>query len=311
MTEFTHEGLYFDAVALERVRQNPRRAPFKVTLAILADLHPKDPIAATVAAAFRYRFLDDTKSAAQATSHLIEHGVGFRLPANIAYAEACAVTVAVGHAFEMIRDTIPADARRGWLRLYNERLEELRAVDEDRALLDRIWRTTAKIVGAIVLERSEVFVLGTDDFRRIVDNDIHPEGYFPSIVEKSKGGALVKQVLAAKGLVLAAEAATHQGTNLWDHEMRGISAKTAAIYAAAYYEYRDQWPWDEPPDEEHNNKFYQENAAFLEILNRQLRPVVLKTTLAQLRPQFDPLGGGLTTLSHADPASRGLFVLGG
>ena len=311
MTEFKHEGLYFGAVAVERIQNNIRRVPYKTAMETLESLTPTDPIAAAVAAGFRYQFLADENSASQAAALLIEHGIGFQLPSDTPYAEACAVTVALGHAFEMIRNTLPEDARRGWLRLYTERLEELRAVSDDLPLLDRIWRTTAKIIGAIILERSDIFILGTDDFRKIIDHDIHPEGYFPAIVENSEGGALVRQVLGAKGLVLAAEAATYQGIKLWDHEMRGISAKTAAIYAAAYYEYRDQWLWDEAPNEESNNAFYQENAAFLEILNRQLRPSVLKNTLAKLRPAFDPYGGGLTTLSHANPASRGLFGLGG
>ena len=91
----------------------------------------------------------------------------------------------------------------------------------------------------------------------------------------------------------------------------GPAGWTAAIYAAAYYEYRDQWTWDIPPDAEENEAYYQENAAYLEILNRQLRPAVLKATLSKLRPMFDPFGGGLTTLSHAETSSRGLFGVGG
>ncbi len=311
MTEFKHKGLFFDAVAVARVRNNAHRAPYKAALAHLADHQPTDPIAATILHGFRYQFTADTSSANQTASALIERNIGLQLPANITYAEACAVTIAIGHAFEMVRDHIPEDARRGWLRLYNERLEDIRTADNTFGLLDQIWRTATKIIGAIVVERGDLFVLGTDDFRRIVDNDIHPEGYFPAIVEKSEGGALLRQVMAAKGLVLAAEAANHQGVNLWDHEMRGISAKTAAIYAAAYYEYRDQWTWDTPPAADENEAFYQENAAFLEILNRQLRPAVLKATLSKLRPTFDPLGGGLTTLSHAEPTTRGLFGFSG
>lgn len=311
MTDFKHEGLYFSMTAVEQVRGNPRRAPYKAALEALAALHPPDPVAAAVAAGFRYRFLGDEASATQAAALLLEHSAGLHLPNTLTYAEACAVTVALGHAFELVREQIPVDARRGWLHLYNTQVEALRAEPNAGSLLDRIWRTTVEVVGAIVLERGEVFVLAADDFRHIIDNDIHPEGYFPAIVEKRAGGALVQQVLAAKGLVLAAEAAAQQGVNLWGHEMRGISAKTAAIYAAAYYEYREQWPWDDLPDAESNDAFYQQNGAFLEMLNRQLRPGVLKATLDKLRPMFDPFGGGLTTLSHADPAPRGLFGLGG
>ncbi|MEL6152087.1 MAG: alginate lyase family protein, partial [Chloroflexota bacterium] len=196
--------------------------------------------------------------------------------------------------------------------LYNEQLETLRAVDSDLSLLEEIWRTAMKLAGGVVLERSDVFVLGVEDFRHIVRTHIHPEGYLPLIVENQPGNALEMQVFAAKGLVLGAEAATHAGSDLWSYESRGISAKTAAIYAAAYYEYPDTWKWDEPPTPEVTEALYQQNAGFFEMLNRKLDPVVLDATMDKLRPVFDPYGGGLTTLSHGVPKRRGLFgFLGG
>jgi len=140
-----------------------------------------------------------------------------------------------------------------------------------------------------------------------VNEHIHPEGYIPAVVERGEGGALYRQVICAKALVLGAEAARHQSTDLWNHEMRGISTKTAAIYAAAYYEYFDQWNWDAAPTEDEAEALYTEHGGFLEMLNQQLPPEILRSTLGRLRPLVDPLGGGFTTLSHGKPARRGLF----
>jgi hypothetical protein len=226
--------------------------------------------------------------------------------------EACATTIAAGQAFELVRDTLPEDAQRGWLKIYNENVTRLRDESLTLSLLDEIWRTAMKIASSVVLERDDVFVLGTEDFKLIVASHIHPEGYLPKLVENSNGGALERQLFAAKGLALAAEAATHAGTNLWTFESRGISAKTAAIYAAAYYEYRDTWKWDEPPTIEANEMLYQHNAGFFEMLNRQLEPYVLRGTMDKLRPIFDPYGGGMTTLSHGIPKRGGILgLLGG
>ena len=47
---------------------------------------------------------------------------------------------------------------------------------------------------------------------------------------------------------------------------------------------------------------------YLEILNRRTGFKDLKPLLEDLRPIYDPRGGGLTTLSHGVPVKkRGLF----
>jgi hypothetical protein len=52
---------------------------------------------------------------------------------------------------------------------------------------------------------------------------------------------------------------------------------------------------------------YREHGAFLEMVNRRARPRTIQTLLDELRPCFNATGGGLTTLTHALPARRGLF----
>lgn len=300
-----HFGLYFTPAAVERVTQNRRKPPYKDALAALDAPPPDDPLAAAVTHGFRRRFLGDAPAAARAAALLTEQDAGLVLPDEMAYRDACAVTMAAGHAFEMVRDTLPDDVRAAWLGRYAAQVGTLRATDAPR-LLDDIWRAALEIVGGVVLERADLLDAGAAGFRAVIDGDIHPEGYLPRLVEKSKGGALVRQVHAAQGLALAAEAASHAGVDLWGYEARGISAKTAAIYAAAYYEYRETWHWDAPPDDAENEQFYRHHAGFFEMLNSHLRPVVLRDTLAKLRPLADPYGGGFTTLSHGQP-KRGLF----
>lgn len=296
-----HYGLYFTRAAVQRVRH--RKAPFKDALAALDVAQPTEPLAAAVTEGFRYRFLADEDAAARAVHTLTEQ---VTLPTGGDYVHVCARGMAAGHAFEMVREKLPDEARRAWLGRYRAHVETLR--QPDLPLLERIWHTAAEIVGAVVLDDDDGMQAGSAGFRRIIDEHIHPEGYLPELVERSEGGALVRQVRAAQGLSLAAEAASHAGVDLWGYEVRGISVKTAAIYAAAYYDYRDTWQWDTPPSDAENEAFYRQHAAFLEMLNRQLRPGVLRETLEALRPLNNPYGGGLTTLSHGE-ARRGLFGL--
>jgi hypothetical protein len=313
MSEFTHFGLYFGPDAVVRARDNAKHPPYQDAFAALASTSsPPHPIPGAVLAAFQYRFLADTSAAGRAASWLVERSAGIDQPATATYQATCAGLMAAGHAFEMIRETLPTGAQRDWLRSYSEQVTHTQnQAAEDASLDDLIWQTGLKIVAGVVLDRADMFQSGTGTFKRIIEQHIHPEGYLPAIVTHSTDGALFRQVLAAKGLALAAEAAAQQGLPLWGHEVRGISVKTAGIYAAAYYEYRDRWAWDAPPTQAENEQFYQENAAFLEMLNRHLRPEVLRSTLKLIRPLMDPYGGGMTTLTHADLARRSLFNFGG
>jgi hypothetical protein len=105
--------------------------------------------------------------------------------------------------------------------------------------------------------------------------------------------------------VLMAEATSHIGIDLWGYSARGVSVVTAASYLLYYYYYPDQWRWDTIAEVEAKYLF-EENGAFLEILNRRTRPKDLKLLLDELRPIYN-LPGGQTTLTHGLPARKGLF----
>lgn len=309
MTPLTHFGIYFTAQHVEDARQHRKRAPFDAAYTWLNTAQSDDPIADAIIDGFRWRFNADEQAAGRGVA-FIERGVGFDA-SGLDYVGQCMHWMALGHAFEMLRDgtTLSDEMRRGWLRVYGQHVDALlgRMPSEALGPLDAIWRAALELVASVVLERGDMRVLGVEDFRRLVAEMVHPEGYIPAIVERGDGAALSEQVLAAKGLVLGAEAATHAGYKLWDYEMRGISARTPAIYAAAYYEYRESWRWDTPPNEADNAALYHQHGAFLELLNRQLRPEVLHATMGKLRPMFDAYGGGLTTLSHGVVRRRGWF----
>lgn len=299
-------GLYFTPTAVQTATQRARRAPFKDAFALLDELRPTDPTTAAVAAGFRYQFQQDERAAAQVGKWLAGGG-GLNVQTADTYG-ACAALMAAGHAYTLVQDTVPAATASAWVNAYDARVTPLCAADSSTlAPLEVIWQMALQVVAGVVLQRGDLFSAGVDVFKQVIAHEIHPEGYMPRLVENSAGGGLQRQVLAAQGLALAAEAATHAGEPLWAYDVRGISAKTTAIYAAAYFEYRDTWQWDEPPTEAETDAFYREHGAFLEMLNVHLRPVVLKATLDKLRPLFSPYGGGLTTLSHGVPQRRGLF----
>lgn len=308
-----HYGLYFGVEDVQQAQTHAQKAPFAAAFAQLSALQPSDALGAANVAAARYRLLGDESAAQTGLDLLMVQGVGLLdVPASADVLARAVGLVSVAHSFEMLRDfaALNPQTRTEWMQHFAAQVSALSV--QDVSLLERVWVSAAQVAGGVVLADEALFLEGVGAFRRIVDTEIHPEGYLPALVTNSNGGALVRQVLAAKGLVLAAEASTRCGVDLWNYEQRGISVKTCAIYAAAYYEYRHQWKWDTPPDEAENEQFYHENAAFLELLNRQLRPAILKDTMQKLRPLYDAYGGGATTLTHAQvQAKRGFFGLGG
>jgi hypothetical protein len=302
----TPTGLTFSNTAIETAQGHQTEAPFDAAYEQLVSIQPEAPLKASLVDGFRYHFLGDSDALERATQAFILNQTGIGLLDSSGFVDAAAQTFASAQAFQLIRDSVSEEEQTNWVVAYENLLDSI-GKSETVMLLDRIWQMTATLVGGVVLQREDQLIAASDRFREIIAEEIHPEGYFPAVVERSEGGALQRQVMAAKGLVLAAEVASHVGVDLWNYEVRGISAKTAAIYAAAFFEYREQWQWDEAPDKDTHDAFYRANGAFLEFLNRQLRPEVLGTTLEQLRPLYDPYGGGFTTLTHAQPPRRGLF----
>ena len=289
---WTHYGLFFGEDAAQRVADHGSACRLWRRWRTNA-AKTTTPLEQALVAGTRHRFLGDADSGTQAAALVAE---GALLPTARSFVARCEQIVATAQVIEMVRELLPD----GWQADFEKQVNALNAPADD--LLADIWQATAQIAAAVVLEDETLFTMSIDRLQQVIRSEIHPEGYLPALVQDSAGSALERQVRAAQGLTLAAEIAAHAGTgeNLWDYEVRGISVKTAAIYAAAYYEYRDSWQWDDPPLPDDNERFYQQHAAFLEMLNRQLRPVILKDTLEKLRPLMS-VGGGFATLSHGIP----------
>ena len=305
MHNINHHGLYFGPQAVQRAQKHRQRAPFADAFATLQAHQADNALEQAIASGTRYRFLNDDDAARQAVNLLTTDILG-HAAADMSVLDQCTHLLATCQAIELVRDHL-AGANAEWQNAFKQQVkatQELVVSDDD--LLGLIWQATSVMGASIVTEDEARFEGTVEAFKRVIEQEIHPEGYLPRLVENSQEGALKRQVLAAQALSLMAEMAAQVGTDLWGYEVRGISVKTPAIYAAAYYEYRETWPWDEPPSEQENEAFYQQHAGFLEFLNRQLRPVVLKETLEKLRPLYSPVGG-FTTLSHGIPARRGLF----
>jgi hypothetical protein len=308
MTNFQHFGLYFTPEHVQNARKNREREPFRTAWAYLGE---QDAQPGTLAAiqwnGLRYRFDDDAQAGEQAVIDL-QTGIGLDVDGSLSDFDALAAVIALAQCFELVRDH-PAwspESRSGWLDRFTGLGDFLNRQPETITLVERVWTGMLNIVVGIVLEDETRLQAGADVYRQVIDHDIRPEGYLPLAVEGGDGGSLWRQMWAVGGLVLTAEAASYVGLDLWSYTSRGISVVTAASYLIYYYYYPDQWRWDTLAEAD-TKQLFKEQGAFLEMVNHLVRPKDLKLLLDDLRPFYNITGGGLTTLSHALSARRGLF----
>jgi hypothetical protein len=300
-------GLTFTDRDLETAQQQRANSPYKAAFSALEALEGATPAAQAVIGGFRVRYLGAPATPAAFDGAMLAAAV----KDTASYVDQCAALLAYAQAFQLQREGLPPEVRQAWLTAFASQLDAVRqGIGATPSLLDVIWRGVAEAAASVILDQPDLLDSATRDYTRVIGEEIHPEGYMPALVNHSSGGALFRQMMAAKGLVLTAEIASHAGRDLWNVQSRGITARTAAIYAAAYYDYAKSWKWDAPLNPEDTERLYKTHGAFLEILNRQLNPALLKATLDVLRPLFDPYGGGLTTLSHGQVQQRGWFRVG-
>jgi hypothetical protein len=200
-------------------------------------------------------------------------------------------------------------AQQNWISLFADRVNTLAASPYKDTQVENLWMAALVMTSGILLERDDVFNIGVDAFKRIVDDEISPRGHIPKAVEGKDGGSLYRQILTSAALVLMAEAAAHCGVNLWEYNNRGVSVTTAAVYPIYYFYTPDRWTWDEGITQDEAQMLFRRYGGYLEMLNHQTGFKDLKPLLEDLRPIYDSTGGGLTTLSHGLPVKkkRGLF----
>ncbi|MEO8609643.1 MAG: alginate lyase family protein [Chloroflexota bacterium] len=308
MTNFQHFGLYFTHEHVQNARKNQEREPFQAAWAYLSkqDIQP-GTLAAIQWNGLRYRFDENAPAGEQAVIDL-QTGIGLDVDGSQSDFDALAAAITLAQCFELVRDH-PAwtpGAKNAWSGRFAGLGDFLNRQPETITLVERIWIGLLNVAVGIVLEDETRLQAGADVYRQVIDHEIRPEGYLPLAVEGDDGGSLWRQMLAVGGLVLTAEAASHVGLDLWNYTSRGISVVTAASYLIYYYYYSDQWRWDTLVEAD-AKQLFKEHGAFLEIVNYHARPKEIKLLFDDLRPFYNLTGGGLTTLSHALAARRGLF----
>lgn len=305
-----HCGLIFTDEHIKTARAHNDKPPFAPAWALLDTLEAPDDITAGLIAGWHYRLKGDVEAGERGADRLTDS-----LP-NIPQAESPVVRYraffALSQMLELLRD-VPTMARSGgmWMMTYRDFLHDLPAPPADDRI-ETAWHGVAQMAAGVVLEDQALFNAAVAVFKATIDEEIHPEGYFRTAVKVDpEARSLANQILGVQALVLLAEMASCAGVDLWRYENRGVSVITAATYSLYYYFYPEQWRWH---GGDNNNAgkgvpmdvakpLFQESAGFVEIIaGRYPKPLRAATMiLRDLRPIFDPYGGGLVTLTHAQP----------
>ncbi len=312
MPNYSHYGLYFNAQQVLQAQQKREREPLKTAWAFFDQ--PDTPIHDLLWDALHYR-LNNQQQAGEAAAVVLQEGAG--LKATQTRFEALTSAVMLAHAYELVRDheAFSDEAQAAWRSRFAQRVDRLSGemptesdaeTPHPEQFVEYIWLGLLHLVAGIVLEDDAHFEAGVDIYHDIIDHHVRPEGYLPHAVEGENGGSLERQLLAVNALVLMAEAAKQVGLNLWDYSSRGISVITAASYGIYYYYYPEQWRWD-TVNEEQAKALYKIYGGFCEIVNIHTPLRDSKMMLDELRPLYNPICGGLTTLTHGLRLKKGLF----
>jgi hypothetical protein len=214
--------------------------------------------------------------------------------------ETISTTVAAAHLAEMLHPFVS----EAWRAEYAELSATVLATEASP--LEKLWLIALTIVSGVVLEDEQRIEQGAAQFRKAVDEQIHPEGYLKPLVEGAKEAPPVfrEMLLGLGALSLAAEAGEQIGLKLWNYELRDVGLNTAASYLVYYYFYPDKWRWGTGLSEADTQANFAEYGAFMEMLTSHVNPRGVELLLEEQRPFFSPTLGGLTSLSHSTTAKR-------
>jgi hypothetical protein len=299
-----HFALYFTPEHLAAARAGAASPPLAEAWDALRERQPMHALDF----AFRALFLDEPASAQQALGALLRQANAADHPPR--YVEAAAAFVAHLQAFEMLRGLpgLEPSELNHWLAY---------AADAGQALLhdaplaphEALWRNLARLALAIVLDQPDQAQASAEEFRRVIREDVRPQGFMSKVVAGEDGGSLFRQIEATAALVLTAEAGQTAGLGLWDYELRGVSALTAALLPHYYFYDTAKWKWDRGVPADEVQAVFHRFGGYLEIVNRRAPNKDIQIVLEDLRPLNTPWAGGQTTLSHGlvEKKRRGLF----
>lgn len=302
--QIAHYALYFNADRAALARADEAMPPLAEAWDALRQRQPDEPLDF----AFRYRFLDEEPSAERALGGLLRRansGLG-----EGPFVERAASFVALLQAAEMVRNApgLEATELAAWFDYAADQAGALLAGDEP-PLLDRLWRNLVRLASAVALERPEQALAAAAEFERVIHEEVRPQGFMTRIVSGEDGGSLFRQIAATTALVLTAEAGQMVGLPLWDLDVRGVSALTAALLPHYYFYDTRKWKWDRGILPDDVQARFHRFGGYLEIVNHRSPNKDIQIVLDDLRPLNTPLAGGWTTLSHgvAEKKRRGLF----
>lgn len=288
-------ALFFSLDDLQLARDNIEREPLRGALSLL-DTQPADSLAAAHIQALSYVFRRDSAAGDAAIGALqaqeLRGSAGLGLPASkrqLAWLSVAAMLA--GHpqwhsVADANLDTIDRLARR-----------ELSSTVPD--LVQRSWLAAVSMAAAIVSDNDAGLLRAADVYRDIVDAQIHPEGYFKTVVDRDAAtNTYTAQFSATCAMVLMAEMAGQAGLELWAHHCRAVSINTAATYTYYYYYFPERWRWEGGLTRDTTIALMRAEGAFFEMVNRRSPLRGVEQLFSEQRPMFSPGGGGLTTLTH-------------
>jgi hypothetical protein len=296
-----HVGLYFTETHIAAARKEHKA--LDMAWSQLAELQPQDDIEAVLLAGFRYRFDDNCNAGMLAAQTLIP--VLLRVGEGDNLLEQCMRLAALAQGYEMLHPLLDDEQRAQWKAAFAARGQALGAGTKYH---EQVWRAALNVIAGVVLEDEAQFEAGAEVYRRVVREDIRPDGYIQGAVDGRDGESFLRHIVSTQALVLMAEAAKQVEVDLWGVEQRGVSVVTAAAYPLYYYYYPQKWRWDEGLSIDAAQRIFRTHGGFLEMVycRRPLRDMGM--LLQEWRPVWDARGGGLTTLTHSGVVARkGLF----
>ena len=317
-----HCGLYFTPEHIQRARDQRDTEPFRTAWAVLRQRRQVDLLALAQWQGLIYRFDADVEAGARAVHILQQDDLMPSNPTNNIELAAAALTQA--QCFEMVRDHPALTQPDEWMQHFRGIVENLNNASGGWLYTERVWLNALNLAAGIVLEDEPLFTQAAELFKDMIRQDVHPEGYIRKAAQGQKHESLMRMLLAAQGLMLTAEMATHAGEDLWAFNERRVSALTPMPYLLYYYYYPEKWRWDAEiegdavPEEgdshieiEAAQALYRRHAGMWEMAQRQSGSQDRQMLLDAIRPVYDLWGGGLVTLTHGTPEQKrkrfGLF----